>query len=179
MSHSYEEIDSDQKLLHAIDMYWDIRRLSIQVCVIRKDDENHMHDIGRQESMPCVLQGSTDEPANQTIAQPSLETDSSLVEPLVHQIAEVAWVDDDVEYVGLNDEDAISDSSESEPDGDIDYAGLEDDLVVDDAWGCESIIHTIDLENPKIEVGVTFGDGATFKKAIRQYAIKGEYEVDT
>jgi len=29
MSHSYEEIDSDQKLLHAIDMYWDIRRLSV------------------------------------------------------------------------------------------------------------------------------------------------------
>ncbi|CAD6272252.1 unnamed protein product [Miscanthus lutarioriparius] len=30
MSRSYREIDSDQKLLHAIDMYWDTRRLSVQ-----------------------------------------------------------------------------------------------------------------------------------------------------
>jgi len=177
MSRSYREIDSDQKLLHAIDMYWDIRRLSVQVRVIRKDDEDHIHDIGRLESMPCVLQGSTDAPANQTIAQPSLETDSSLVEPPIQQITEVAWVDDDVEYVGLNDEDPISDLSEPEPDSDVDYAGLEDELVVEDAWGCKTIIHATDLENTKIEVGVTFGDGDTFKKAIRQYAIKGEYEI--
>ncbi|CAN6363417.1 unnamed protein product [Urochloa humidicola] len=140
LSHSYEEIASDQKLLHAIDMYWDIRRLSVQVRVLRKHD-------------------------------------SSLVEPPFHQIAEVAWVDDDVEYVGLDDEDPICDSSESEPDSDVDYAGLEDELVVDDALGCETIIHATDLENPKIEVGVTFGDGDTFKKAIRQYAIKGEFEI--
>ena len=42
MSHSYVEIDSDQKLLHAIDMYWDIRRLSVQVRVIRNDGEDHI-----------------------------------------------------------------------------------------------------------------------------------------
>ena len=30
MSRSYEEIDSDNKLLHAIDMYWEIRRLSMR-----------------------------------------------------------------------------------------------------------------------------------------------------
>ncbi|KAG2615873.1 hypothetical protein PVAP13_3NG040504 [Panicum virgatum] len=83
MSHSYEEIDSDRKLLHAIDMYWDIRRLSLQVRVIRKDDEDHIHDIGRLENMPSVLQGSIDTPANQTSAQTSLETDSSLVEPQI------------------------------------------------------------------------------------------------
>ena len=71
--------------------------------------------------MPCVLQGSTDAPANQTIEQPSLETDLSLIEPQIQQITEVAWVDDDVEYVGQNDEDPISDSSEFEPDSDIDY----------------------------------------------------------
>jgi len=177
MSHSYEEIDSDQKLLHAIDMYWDIRRLSVQVRVIRKDDEDHIHDIGRLENMPSVLQGSIDTPANQTSAQPSLETDSSIVEPQIQQISEVPWVEDDVEYVGLNDEDPISDSSESEPDSDVDYACLEDELVVEDACGSETIIHATDLENPKIEVGVTFGDRDTFMKAIRQYAIKGEYEI--
>ena len=79
----------------------------------------------------------------------------------------MAWVDDDVEYVGLNDEDPISDLSEPEPDSDVDYAGLEDELVVEDAWGCKTIIHATDLENLKIEVGVTFGDDDTFKKAIR------------
>jgi len=122
------------------------------------------------------LQGSIDTPVNQTSAQPSLETDSSLVELQIQQISEVPWVEDDVEYVGLNDEDPISDSSESEPDSDVDYACLDDELVVEDACGCETIIHVTDLENLKIEVGVTFGDCGTFMKAIREYAIKGEYE---
>ena len=71
--------------------------------VIRKDDKDRIHDIGQLENMPCFLQGSTDAPANQTIAQPSLEIKSSLVEPQIQQITEVAWVGDDVEYVGLND----------------------------------------------------------------------------
>ena len=145
--------------------------------VISKDDKDRIHDIGQLQNMPSVLQGSIDTPANQTSAQPSLETDSSLVEPQIQQISEVPWVEDDVEYVGLNDEDPISDSSESEPDSDVDYACLEDELVVEDACGSETIIHATDLENPKIEVGEIFGDRDTFMKAIRQYAIKGEYEI--
>jgi len=68
MSRSYEEIDSDNKLLHAIDMYWEIRRLSVQVQVMINDDFCLELDIGRQQNMPCVLQGSTDAPANQLIA---------------------------------------------------------------------------------------------------------------
>jgi len=89
----------------------------------------------------------------------------------------VAWVDDDIEYVGLDDEDSVSDSSDCEVYGDVDCVGLEDELVVEDAQGCETIIHATDLENPTIKVGVTFADSTTFKKAIRQYAIKGEYEI--
>jgi len=177
MSRTYEEITSDQKLLHATDMYWESRRLSVQVRVLRKDDPEVMHDVGRLESMPCVLQGSTDSPANQIIAQPPLEIASSLVEPSIHNNNEVPWVDDEVEYVGLDDEDPVSDSSDSELDDDVEYVGLEDELVVDDAWGCENIVHATDLENPRIEIGITFGDGDTFMKAIRQYAIKGEYEI--
>ena len=61
--------------------------------------------------------------------------------------------------------------------GDVDCVGLEDELVVEDAQGCETIIHATDLENPTIKVSVTFADSTTFKKAIRQYAIKGEYEI--
>jgi len=96
----------------------------------------------------------------------------------------VNWVDDDVEYVGLDDEDPykslLSYLSDSESDGDVEDGeciGLEDELLVEDARDCETIVHATDLENPTIEVGVTFGDGDTFKKAIRQYAIKGEYEI--
>jgi len=177
MSRTYEEITSEQKLLHAIDMYWEIRRLSVQVCVMKNDDSDCLHDIGRLQSMPCVLQGSTDAPANQIIAQPPLDIASSLVEPSVQNNAEVAWVDDDIEYVGLDDEDSVSDSSDCEVYGDVDCVGLEDELVVEDAQDCETIIHATDLENPTIKVGVTFMDSTTFKKAIRQYAIKGEYEI--
>jgi hypothetical protein len=176
LSRNYEEITFDQKLLSAIHMYWDIRRLSVQVCVMRKDDSITLDDIGRQQNMSCVLQGSNDAPADLIITQPPPETDSSLVEPLILNFNEMPWVDDDVEYVGLDDEDLIADSdSDCEEHGDVEC--LEDDLVVEDGWDRETIVHTPDLEDPKIEVGITFGDGNKFKKAIRQYAIKGEYEI--
>jgi len=47
----------------------------------------------------------------------------------------VAWVNDDIEYVGLDDEDSVSDSSDCEVYGDVDCVGLEDELVVEDAQG--------------------------------------------
>jgi hypothetical protein len=59
----------------------------------------------------------------------------------------------------------------------VECDGLRDEFVVEDALGCETIVHATDLKNPTIQVGITFGDGDTFKKAIRQYAIKGEYEI--
>jgi len=140
--------------------------------------------------MPCVLQGSTETLDAQIIAVSSSETTPSLLEPLVQESVEVAWVDDDVEYVGLDDEDPFKTLlSDSECDGlddvlecvdledDVECVGLDDELVVDDALGCETFIQATDLENPTIAVGVTFGDGDTFKKAIRQYAIKGEFEI--
>jgi len=149
-----------------------------------------MHDVGWQESMPCVLQGRTDAPAKQISAQPPLEIASPLPELQNQNSSAVPWVDDDIEYVGLDDEDPFKTLlSDSECDGlddvlecvdledDVECVGLDDELVVDDALGCETFIHATDLENPTIAVGVTFGDGDTFKKAIRQYAIKGEFEI--
>jgi len=59
------------------------------------------------------------------------------------------------------------------PDSDEDN----DDCAVDGEQGCEIVDHVTDLENPKIEVGVTFEDGQTFKRAIRQYAILNEIEI--
>ena len=88
---------------------------------------------------------------------------------------------DETEYVGVDDEkvfhvDLISDD-ENEfdciPDSDEDN----DDCAVDGEQGCEIVDHVTDLENPKIEVGVTFEDGQTFKRAIRQYAILNEIEI--
>ena len=170
-----EDIASDQKLLHAIDMYWEIRRLSMQVHVMKKDDSNIISDIGRQQNMPCVLQQSTTplEIASAHV-EPPLEIASSLPEPP----PQVAWVGDDVEYVGLNDEASYEVLiSDDESDGVVVGDGLDDDLVVDDERDCESIIHATDLQNPTIQVGIIFGDGDTFKKAIRQYVIKGIYEI--
>ncbi|WVZ81087.1 hypothetical protein U9M48_028508 [Paspalum notatum var. saurae] len=42
---------------------------------------------------------------------------------------------------------------------------------------CEVVEHVTNLENPTITVGVTFEDGDTFKKAIRQYAVLNEFEI--
>lgn len=133
----------------------------MQVCVIKNDDSELMHDTGRQQNMPCVLQGSTDAPVDKTSALPPLEIASPLLEPPVQNSTDVAWVDDDVEYVGLDDEDPfktlLSDSSDSESDCDVECVVLEDNLVVDDAFSCETIVHATDLENPTIAVGITFG----------------------
>ena len=41
-----------------------------------------------------------------------------------------------------------------------------DDCAINDEEGCEVGDHVTDSENPKIEVGVTFADGHTFKTAI-------------
>ena len=105
MSRVYEEINSDQKLLEAIDMYWDLRRLSLQVCVMKKDEFDSMHDIERQQSKPYLLQESTNALATLISAQSPIEMSPSLLQPPVQSSTEVAWVDDDVEYVGLDDED--------------------------------------------------------------------------
>jgi len=80
----------DQKLIDAIDMYWEIRRLSLQVCVMKKDDSDSVHEIGRKQNMPCVLQGSTETLDAQIIAVSSSETTPSLLEPLVQETVEVA-----------------------------------------------------------------------------------------
>jgi hypothetical protein len=162
-------------------MYWDIRRLSLQVCVIKNDDSKIMDDNGRQQNMPCVLQGSNDALVDKINAPPPLEIASPVLERPIQNSTEVPWVDDDVEYIGLNDEapftTLLSDSSDSACDGNVKCVGFDDDLVVEDTLDCVPIVHATDLENPTIAVGITFGDRDMFKKAIRQYASKGEYEI--
>ncbi|CAN6238101.1 unnamed protein product [Urochloa humidicola] len=108
---------------------------------------------------------------------------------------EEPWADDEEEYVGLNDEapymsdveaDIASDDeaphmSDIDPEFEHESSdsdlNQEDQLVVDDSIGCETVEHVTNLENPSIAVGVTFEDGATFKRAIRQYAVLNEFEI--
>lgn len=81
--------------------------------------------------------------------------------------------------MGLHDEqpyeEEAENGSEYQPsDSDIDEV---DDLFVDDETGCEEVEHVTNLENPTIACGVTFEDGHTFKRAIRQYAVLNEFEI--
>jgi hypothetical protein len=88
---------------------------------------------------------------------------------------------DETEYVGVDDEKVFHADLISDDENEIDYIPDSDedndDCAVDGDQGREIIEHVTDLENPKIEVGVTFEDGQTFKRAIRQYAILNEIEI--
>lgn len=72
----------------------------------------------------------------------------------------------------LNDDNAGSDGDAYDSD-----CSDKDDLYVDDEVGCEVLEHVNDLENPTIACGVTFEDGDTFKRAIRQFAVLNEFEI--
>ncbi|XP_066325231.1 uncharacterized protein [Miscanthus floridulus] len=72
----------------------------------------------------------------------------------------------------LNDDNAGLDVDAYDSDG-----SGKDDLYVDDEAGCEVFEHVTDLENPTIACGVTFEDGDTFKRAIRQFAVLNEFKI--
>ncbi|KAM0900831.1 hypothetical protein ACQ4PT_020397 [Festuca glaucescens] len=179
VSHSFAEINHDTLLLTAIDMYWDERKLPIMVFVVCKGD------ISTSTCVPHLTSPSipVDKPQQQ---HPDIEHDSARSDHESYSNEEPPvfddWVDAEVEYVGVDDEcehkELLTDSDESNFDDGYDSdESFHDDLVVDDTLGCETIVHVTDFENPKIEVGITFEDGKCFKKAIRQYAVKGEYEI--
>ena len=92
---------------------------------------------------------------------------------------DVAWEEDDEEYVGINDENQyMADQQDDQEEGAADSDSfVHDDLLVDDEAGCETSEHVTNLENPTIACGVTFEDGDTFKRAIRQYAVLKEFEI--
>jgi len=91
---------------------------------------------------------------------------------------DVAWEEDDEEYVGINDENQYMADQQDDQEGAADSDSfVHDDLLVDDEAGCETSEHVTNLENPTIACGVTFEDGDTFKRAIRQYAVLKEFEI--
>ena len=89
-----------------------------------------------------------------------------------------------IEESSAND-DPLGEVAEDDPWGEhakIVYVGVDDEKVfhanlISDAENDHDYIPDTDLENPKIAVGVTFEDGQTFKRAIRQYAILNEIEI--
>lgn len=180
VSHSFAEINHDTSLLTAIDMYWDERRLPVMISVVCKVDNNTSTCVPQLTSPlnptdKSQQQQTTDNACD--FANSEHESSSSEEPPILDD-----WVDAEVEYVGVDDEceykELLTDSDESNSNDVHDSdESFQDDLAVDDKVGCETIVHVTDFENPKIEVGVTFEDGESFKKAIRQYAVKGEYEI--
>jgi hypothetical protein len=90
---------------------------------------------------------------------------------------------DEIEYVGVDDE--PSEPSEPAPNIGCDYIPDTDEednddcaVAVDDEESSDVVEHITDLENPKIVVGVTFENRETFMRAIRQYAILNEVEIE-
>lgn len=61
----------------------------------------------------------------------------------------------------------MSDDEEVDPDYEPDSDEDDDDLAVDDEEECESVAHITNVENPNIDVDVTFEDGQCFKRYIR------------
>lgn len=87
-----------------------------------------------------------------------------------------------IEYVGVDYEKVFHDDLISDAENETDYVPDtdeedNDDRAIVDEEGCEVLDHVTDLQNPKIEVGVTLEDGKTFKRAIRQFVILNEFEI--
>ncbi|EEE53051.1 hypothetical protein OsJ_35784 [Oryza sativa Japonica Group] len=155
------EICYDVVLLEAFNQYWDVRKLPLQVTRCSHKKGSH-----QKKSK------SRDKATDQSMPNPN------------------PWGEfDEVEYVGVSDErenynelvldDEANDLdyTPEESDGDEENDDPVDDLEVNDNRGCELLIHITDVDNPRIEVGVTFEDGLCFKKCMRQYAVLKEVEL--
>lgn len=178
----YEQVASDRSLLDAFDMYWEMSRLPLIVDV---------SDDTRNRTEPCLEQGNTEPQDVCTdivlFTQQSQVGQSSMpcTKPKkgsTYKTVDAWGVNDEVEDVSVDDEkdnykDLVSDDEELDPD--YEPGSDEDvvDLAADDEQGCESIVHITDLGNPKIADNVTFKDGETFKRCIKQYAVLKEVEL--
>jgi hypothetical protein len=167
----YVRIASDAALLEAFSQYWDIRRLPLQVIV---------HDL---EPLEEVLPSTNLET---TLIVACVEPSSTPTHKELDLNKPASWGEEhEIEYVGVDDEKEkykdfkLDDDVMIDPNyiPNSDGEDSDDELSVDDDKGCEMHVHVTDVENPKIEVGVTFEDGLCFKKCIRQYAVLNEVEL--
>ncbi len=190
-------------LLEAFNQYWDVKKLPLQVTVSEDimpctqivfcvDDE-----ADTMVPLSMVLPTQASQADNVPTRDATIKkvhnkkssksrdkaTDQSMPNP-------DPWGEfDEVEYIGVSDErenynELVLDDEANDPDytpeesdGDEENDDPVDDLEVNDNRGCELLIHITDVDNPRIEVGVTFEDGLCFKKCMRQYAVLKEVEL--
>ena len=198
----FMNVTSDAILMDAMDLYWEMRRLALFASVYDTVTVDHSqsesvepfveHVVGAIVAIeplpPTLTESVATEPLPPTLTE-SVDEDKIGTSKTKSKkwkrgnvpIDEEPWDDDEMEYVGLNDEHPYLSDGEDQAvhDGhstDGDSCEM-DDLFVDDAAGCEEVEHVTDLENPTIAVGVTFEDGDTFKRAIKQYAVLHEFEI--
>ena len=189
---AYSILTSDSTMMAALDMYWDYRRLPLLVTIYDTLPLGNSHQQTSQSIEPSMItsrhetssilaeSGSVEAKANKAKRSKVGESIDDEEEP---------WVDDEEEYVGINDElpymsdveahvEANNRSDHAPSDSDFDSdSSVNDELLVDDEAGCDVLEHVTNLENPTIALNVTFEDGDTFKRAIRQYAVLNEFEI--
>jgi len=142
----YVRIASDAALLEAFSQYWEIRRLPLKVIV---------HDLEpSKEVLPSANLESALVVAYVEPSPASRNKELDLNKPS-------SWgEDDEIEYVGVDDEkkysDLIIDGVIADPNyvPNSDEEDSDDELTVDDEKGCEMHVHITDVENLKIEVGL-------------------------
>ncbi|CAN6192258.1 unnamed protein product [Urochloa humidicola] len=208
---AYSIIHSDSQLMDGFDLYWDIRRLPLIVTIYdtvpaASQQQTTLSSDDHLELVSCHIPSILPDP-NTALVHPTSEHEASQYDGLTVTKSskvkkrkeleedEEPWIDDDEEYVGLNDEAPYMSDVEHPHMSDVEHPHMSDvegqeaslssdedhneegELVVDDSVGCETIEHVTNLENPSIAVGVTFEDGDIFKRAIRQYAVLNEFEI--
>jgi len=192
----YSTLSTDSMLMDAIDMYWDLRKLVVYVGVYDTVAVAYSQSVSADEAVPALeppVQAGDHDDAEpdpcDDVCDGGTDTDGEMKsvprsKKKRKEVADddVSWEEDEEEYVGVNDENHYMSGLNDDNAGpdvdayDSDGSG-KNDLYVDDEASCEVFEHVTDLENPTIACGVTFEDGDTFKRAIRQFAVLNEFEI--
>ncbi|CAL4984030.1 unnamed protein product [Urochloa decumbens] len=158
---THSALTSDSILMDAFDMYWELRRLPLIVTIYDTMPIDNSHQQTSQSTEP-VLQICGVEPSNIVADSGSVEPSGiSIDKPKKAKKAKVGksirddderWIDDEVEYVGLNDEEAYISDVEVNAEANYDpsdadsESGKDDELLVNDDDGCDVLEHVTNLE---------------------------------
>jgi hypothetical protein len=173
----YKEIESDSTLMFAFGMYWDIRRLPLYCSIVEPVKQHE----------PSSANTEVDQSANNLPEQPDEQSHKEPEPSSANSEPENIWGEDnEVEYVGADDEQKMykamlsdDEQSDSEFIPDPDEEDHDDCVGADEKPEDDVLVTITDLDNPKIVVGVKFESGVIFKKAIRQYGILHEVQIES
>jgi MuDR family transposase len=154
------EIVSESQILEMFNMYQIERKFLLYVVVCDSDGSSKCSNT--TPNYPCT---------------PSQPTPSVAID-IESQI--FGGID---EYVGVNDEDLYGfdgdeDNVHEEAHIDLEEDNMQKKAIIDDVVESGPTI-VYDSENPKIELNALFPDVYAFRKALRHFAIKNEFEVST